>query len=192
MGKIIYILIIILFTSCGLSKKTVKSSTSKETEKTEILSDSISKETINKGIDDSATIKIQQSDTGDRDFDLAVNQTVTNILRSINFQKTSGDNSYRAYYDEKLEALQFRVQLGETKNSEVASSNSTLVQKTLTEQFSELIKKTIIPWWIYAIAIFLLRKQIFGFIAFIYPPVRGLKTLKDIVTPPKPPSNATS
>lgn len=188
MGKriLIFSIIVVFLTSCSVLKKD-KTTTTKETEKIEKSSDTISKESVNKAIDDKATIKIQESDTGDRDFDEAVNNAVTNILRSINFQKSSGDNSYRLYYDEKLKALQAEFQLGETRNKEVATNNEAVIEKTFEENISEYIKKIVIPWWVYLIPVYLFRKQILGVLYFVFPVLRtltGLKSLKDVVTPP--------
>lgn len=173
----------LLLSSCAVLKKD-KTTTTKQTEKTEIKSDSSSKETVNQKIDDSATIKVVDSNTGNADFDNRVNDAVANVLRSINFQKSSGDNSYRAYYDEKLKALQFQVELGETRNSETTASDSSVVEKTDYERVNEFIKKIVVPWWAYLILLFLFRKQIFGILAFIFPQIRGLKTFKDVITPP--------
>lgn len=180
---LIYLIVVIFLSSCAVLKKE-KTTSIKQTEKSEIVIDTTSKETISKAIEDKASFKIAESNTGDRDFDLAVNTAVTNILRSINFQKTSGDNSYRLYYDEKLKTLEAQISVGETRNKEISTNKDVLVEKTLEVQIEELIKKIVIPWWVYLIPIFLFRKQIFGVLAFIYPPIRGLKTLKDIVTPP--------
>ena len=185
MGKklILLALISLFFSSCAILKKE-KTTTTKEKEKTEIATDTTSKETVNKKIDDSATIKVAQSETGNRDFDLAVNKAVTSILSSINFQKSSGDNSYRAYYDEKLKALQFQIELGETKNKEIETNKEAVTEKSFEENINEYVKKIVIPWWIYVILIIVFWKQISGIVFFIFPQLRGLKTLKDIVTPP--------
>lgn len=175
-----------MVSSCAVLKKD-KTTTTKQIEKTEIKQDSVSKETINKAIDDKVTIKIAESSTGDRDFDLAVNKAVTNILKSINFQKTSGDNSYRLYYDEKLKSLQAEFKLGETRNKEISTSDSVVIEKTFEESVSEYIKKIVIPWWVYLIPVFLFRKQIFGVLSFIFPQLhllRKLRTLRDVITPP--------
>lgn len=177
------IAIIIALSSCAVLKKD-KTTTTKQTEKTEIVTDTISKETISKKINDSATFKIPEVSTGDAEYDRRVNEGVINALRGFNFQKTSGDNSYRFYYDEQLKALRAEIQVGETRNKEIATNKEASSEKTFEQSVKEYIKKIVIPWWIYAIAIFMLRKQIFGILAFIYPPIRGLKTLRDIVTPP--------
>ena len=184
MGKGLIILLLGLFMSCAVAKKE-KSSTTSSVEKTEKVTDTTSKETVNKKIDDSATIRVVESQTGDAEFDKRVNDAVANVLRSVNFQKSSGDNSYRAYYDEKLKALQFQVELGETRDKEVSTNNEANTEKTLETEISEYIKKIVIPWWMYLIAAFLLRKPILAIAGFIYPPIRALTSLKSVMTPPK-------
>ena len=133
MGKIIkvvlVVLVVLVVSSCAVLKKD-KTTTTKQTEKIEIVSDSISKETVNQGIKDAATFKVAESRTGDAEFDNRVNDAVANVLRSINFQKSSGDNSYKVYYDEQLKAIRAEVAVGETRNKEVATSDSSIVEKT--------------------------------------------------------------
>lgn len=177
------LLAFLLFFNCALVKKSKEKSTV-STDKIEKVSDSSSKETVNKKIDDTAIINVGQSNTGDRDFDEAVNRSVSNILNSLNFQKSSGDNSYKLYYDEKLQQLRAEFQLGETRNSEIEANNSVVSEKTFEENVSEYIKKIVIPWWMYLIAIILLWKHISRLILFIFPQMKGLKTLKDVITPP--------
>lgn len=186
--RIVFIILFIgfmllFFCSCAVLKKE-KTSEKTSTEKIESKSDSVSKETVNKKIDDAATIKVQQSNTGDRDFDLAVNEAVANVLRSINFQKSSGDNSYRAYYDEKLKAMQFQIELGETKNKETAANNSLVSEKTNEEIVSEYVQKIKGSWITYVLLIILFRKFILGILIAIFPAARGIKTVSDLLTPP--------
>jgi hypothetical protein len=169
--------------SCGVTKRD-KTTSTKQIEKTEVATDTMSKETINKKIDDAATIKIQESNTGDEDFDERVNEAVANVLRSINFQKSSGDNSYRAYYDEKLKALQFQIELGETRDTEVETNKEATTEKSFEENISEYVKKIVVPWWMYLIGIILLWKFIAPMVMFVFPQLRGLKTMKDVITPP--------
>lgn len=176
---------LLFFCSCGLTKKSLTSNT-KQIEKSEVVTDTSSKETINKKIDDSASFKVAESNTGDAEFDERVNEAVSNVLRSINFQKSSGDNSYRLYYDEKLRTLEAQIQVGETRDKEVATNKEAVVEKTFEENISEYVKKIVIPWWMYVIVFIIGWKFIAPVLFFIFPQLRGLKTLKDIVTPPKP------
>ena len=179
-----YLLLILIFTSClGSKKVTEKTSDKSLIEKTK--TDSTAKETINKKIEDKATFKVAESSTGDVDFDNRVNDAVANVLRSINFQKSSGDNSYRVYYDEKLRTLEAQIQVGETSSKEVATNKES--DKEQTETSTETFKKytSMIPWWGWLVLIFVLRKHIIGFIAIFIPGVRGISTIQDLLNPPE-------
>ena len=132
-----------------------------------------------------ATFKVVESNTGDVDFDNRVNDAVANVLRSINFQKSSGDNSYRLYYDEKLRELTAQIQVGETSSVEVATNKES--DKEQTETSTETFKKytSMIPWWAWVVAFVVFFKQIMGFVGNIYPPARGITSLADLFNPPK-------
>ncbi len=188
---LIYSIIVVFFTSCAVLKKD-KTTTTKQTEKIETATDTTSKETVNQKIDDEATFKVAEVNTGDAEFDRRVNQGVINALKGIDFQKSSGDNSYRFYYDEQLKALRAEISLGETRNKEVSTNKEALVEKTFEENVSEYIKKIVIPWWMKLIGVLLLAVIVFVFakvvvkplLFFVSPQLRGLKTMKDIITPP--------
>ena len=181
-----YLILILIFTSClGSKKVTEKTSDKSLIEKTK--TDSTAKETINKGIEDKATFKVAESSTGDLDFDNRVNDAVANVLRSINFQKSSGDNSYRLYYDEKLRTLEAQIQVGETSSKEVATNKE--ANKEQTETSTETFKKytSMIPWWLWVVAFVVFFKQIMGFIGNIYPPARGITSIAELFKPPNKP-----
>lgn len=182
--KKLLLIILIVCTSCLGSKK-VSEKTSLLKETTSIKNDSVSKQTVNKGINDEATFKVAESNTGDVDFDKRVNEAVSNVLRSINFQKSSGDNSYKFYYDEQLRELRAKVELGETRNSEVATNKDAVVEKeeSTTESFKKVV--TTLPWWVWVIAFVVFFKQIMGIIGNVYPPARGINSIAELFNPPK-------
>jgi len=181
MGKIIKILaticLFLAFTGCGVLKKE-KITTTKQTEKTEVKKDSSTSVKVNKAINDEVSTQVEA--TGDAELDAKVDE----ILSRLNTSKTSGDNSYRVYYDKELRELKTQMVIAQTKDSISSVNNDSKSEKSLESEISELIKKIVIPWWVYVIAIFLLRKPILGFLAFLYPPLRGITTLKDLLTPP--------
>ena len=190
MKQFIYIFIFSLFFlsySClGTKKVTEKTSDKNQKELSVKTSDSSSKETINQKINDKATVKITESNTGNKDFDEAVNKAVTNILKAINFQKSSGDNSYKLYYDEQLNELRAEIEMGETRNKETLSDNSNLSEKLFQERIEENTKKIIhiIPWWGWLIVVWLLRKHVIGIIAIFIPGIKGVQTVNDLFNPP--------
>jgi hypothetical protein len=155
MKKLIYLLIIISLTSCLATKK-ISNKSHIEKENTEVNKDSTSIKETNKAIDDKAEIKVKESDTGDRDFDLAVNKAVTDILSSINFQKTSGDNSYKMWYDMKNHMMRLEAKIGETTNSDTSTNSDSKSEKTFEDSLNEYVKKVVVPWWLYVIGFVLI------------------------------------
>jgi len=185
MKNIIYILIILLtLNGCGITKRN-KSDNTTIKEKIEKNKDSSNIVENNKAIKDKAIINVPKSSTDNKDFDKAVNEGVSNVLRSINFQKSSGDNNYKFYYDEKLRQLRAEFEIGATQSKETITNESNEKQYSVVREVEEYIKKIVIPWWIYAIAIFLLRKQIISLIGIFIPAVKGIESIKDLLTPPK-------
>lgn len=190
MRNLLIIIILLLFTSCSLlnlgSKKiTEKTSEIKQTEKIEIKNDSTSVEVVNKEIDDKASIKVAESNTGDRDFDEAVNRAVTNILSSINFEKSSGDNSYKMWYDVKEQMMKMEAKIGETKDKEVNTNKDKEVEKSWEQTVTENTKKTIkmIPWYLWIVIVWFLRKHLINLVGIFVPGVKQIKTVKQLLNP---------
>ena len=153
------ILLVVLFSGC-LGSRSVSESTSEKisTEVSESSKDSVKVESVNKAIDDKAELKVQESATGDRDFDEAVNKAVDRILSSINFTKTSGDNSYKMYYDLLERTMKMEAKIGETKTAETSVTSEEVTEKSFEEKTDEYLKKkvTTLPWWAWGlIALFL-------------------------------------
>ena len=179
------IMIILMFSSCSLlnlgSKKVTE--TNKETsqvEKSEVKKDSVSTEIVSKKIDDAITIEVPVSDP-------EVDAKIDEILSKLNMSKSSGDNSYKFYYDAQLRELRAEFEIGETKDSEVIKSDVTTSEKSLTEKTDEYISKKIktLPWWIWLIVVWFLRKHIVNLIGIFIPGVKGIRTVQDLLNPPK-------
>ncbi len=152
--KKLIIIILILFTGCGPFKDIRdKVSTTKETELLEKSTDSLKIIDTNKEINEKVAVKVPESNTGDRDFDEAVNRAVTNILNAVNIQKQSGDNYLNMFYDERNKRMVLEAKIAETQNSEIAVTSDTKSEKTFDQNVNEYIKKIKIPIWIYIIGI---------------------------------------
>lgn len=184
MKKLISLTItMLLLSGCLASKKiSEKTTTTKETEKIEKTKDSSSVIEINKAIKDEAIFKIPESNTGRLEFDKAVNEGMANLLRNINFNKSSGDNSYRFYYDEKLKAMRAEFEIGQTQNREINVKEKEKIEKTFEQNTDEYIYKKIIsvPWWMWAILVYIFRFKIFDLAANIFPPLKGVKLLSKL------------
>lgn len=186
MKKAIPILIIIfVFCSCGAFKKTITKKQNKQTTTTiEKAKDSTSVVENNKAIKDNAVINVPESNTGDVNFDKRVNEAVANVLKNINFNKQSGDNGYKLYYDAQLKQIKAQIAIAATQNKNTKTSENNNQETTVFEQFETYVKKVKLPWWMYLIVVFLLRKWIVKAIVFFVPAASGIKTAKDLFTPP--------
>ena len=181
MKKLLIVLVILSCYSCLGTKKVTEKTTDKvTTEKVETITDTASEETVNQAISDVVTIEVPVSDP-------EVDAKVDEILRRLNSSKSSGDNSYKFYYDEKLRELRAEFEVGETSNKLVENTDSTNTEKSFEETVNENSKKVIrmIPWWGWLIVAWLLRKQIISIIAIFVPGVRGITSINDLLNPPK-------
>ena len=175
------LILLFVFTSCLGTKKVTE--TNKETvqiEKSEVKKDSSNLEVINKKIDDEISTIVQR--TGDPILDAKIDE----ILSRINTSKTSGDNSYRFYYDAQLRELRAEFEIGETKDKKVITNKEVVSETSFTEKTDEYIYKKIIalPWWAWLILVWLIRKHLINIIAIFIPGVRQIRTIQDLLNPP--------
>ena len=186
MKKIIILFLIVgVFTKCSIlginsKKETVKEkieSTIKET-------DSTSTKTINKAIKDDFSLKVPKAYTNDSIADAKVNKRVNQILSGIDISKSSGDNSYRVWWDSKQKRIRVFVNIAQTENEKTDTSNNEKIKKTQIELIKEEWKKTVLPWWfkplIILILMFIFRKSIFSLLSFFIPGLKTIETIKDI------------
>lgn len=114
----LFIISIMVFTSCSSAKKLKQENTLL---KNEIQKrDSIKSTFINQAIDDKLVTPIVQSQTGNVVFDSLVNTKVDEILSKLNTSKNSGDNGYKLIYDKLKKQLEFYAQIAQTKNENTA------------------------------------------------------------------------
>lgn len=182
--------VLFLLTSCGTFKKThTKSSSKVSTERTVVASDSTlvsnneTKEVseINGPIAKESYISLMTADS-------LTNARINEALRNFRIYDRSGGNSFKASYDtETMQLLlQAFIQQTENKTSEKISDTNTSTnkseasEKTLEQQLDEYIEKKTIPWWVYAIGIFLLRNHILAAVGFFIPGIRQVKTFSDL------------
>ena len=168
MKKLILLGLVLIMTSCFGTKKTVeKTTTTNEKEKIESVSDSVSKVTINKAIDDKITTKI--AETGDADLDARIDE----ILSKINTSKSSGSSSYNLYFNKKTRELIAELKIGQTQDSISSTSNVLIVEKTTQElitEYSETIRN-MIPWWLWVIVAFFLLPHILKILSIFNPAI---------------------
>jgi len=153
MKNLFYIIILVIFTNC-LGSKTVSESSiaTKEVDKSEKVKDSVSTKDTNKAIDDKIVTPVPQ--TGNAEMDARFDA----LLSAMNTSKSSGDNSYKRYYDQKTRELIEEFKIGETSSEKTDVNESEKIEKTFEEQQNEYFKKkiTTMPWYLWlALFIFL-------------------------------------
>ena len=157
MKNLLIIIVLTLFVSCGpLKKIRDRTSITKETEITETSRDSIKILETTKEINEKASVKVPESNTGDKDFDEAVDRAVTNILNAVNIRKTSGDNYLNMYFDEKERRMVLEARIAETQNSEIVVSSDTKTERTFDQQVEEITTKIKRSYWTYILLFVLL------------------------------------
>lgn len=174
--KITLILLVLVTSSCStLKTEAEKNTKTKETNLSEKSKETSLETEKSKAINDKSVIPVQNSDTGNRDFDAEVNRAVDRILASLNHQKSSGDNGYELYYDLIKRELQFRATIGETSNSKEKVAEKEKTEKSFEQTTDEYLSKKVkqIPWWIYVLLILYFAPKILeGVAAFANPIIR--------------------
>jgi hypothetical protein len=153
---------ILCTTSCLGSKKVTEKS-SETTEKTEVTQDSTTKIDTSGEIKDTIIVNVPETDNEE------VRLMFETMLRQLNTSKSSGSNSYTSRYDKETNQLMIEYIIGQTQNKEVSSEKDTKIEKSFEESIDEYVKKFVIPWWMYAIVVFMLRKEIFWVISKLFP-----------------------
>lgn len=198
MRKALILFSCILLTACGTfslfpSKKKEKTQQISEVvtdnkEKTEVKKDSTSNKEISKAIKDKFDIQVGKTITSDEKFNKAVDKQVDLVLSNIDIRKESGDNSYHVYYDKKRRKIVVDVKIGETTNEKTntTSSKSSEISnyESVREEFKKDVLKVATSWWTWLILAFVLRKWLARIVFFFVPSLRGIKTAKDLITPP--------
>lgn len=185
MKKVLPIIVLLIFTSCLGTKKVInKEHSLKQTEKVSSKNDSISKTKteINKEIKDKLIIDVGDSGSDD------CNDKIDEILSKLNTSKSSGGNSYKSRYDKETRQLLVDFIVSQTESKQITTdTNSEFVSdKTFEETTKETVKRVIkiIPWWLWIIIAFILRKQIISLISIFFPAIKGIETISDLFTPP--------
>lgn len=174
--NIIFLLLVLVTSSCStLKTEAEKNRETKETKLSEKSKETSLETEKSKAINDKSVIPVQNSDTGNRDFDAEVNRAVDRILAGLNHQKSSGDNGYELYYDLIKRELQFRATIGETSNSKEKVAEKENTEISFEQKTDQYLSKKIrqIPWWIYLLAaLYFAPKILEGVAAFTNPIIR--------------------
>jgi hypothetical protein len=169
MRKILSIILMAaMLSSCGSLKRVTKSdvkTTTKETEKTEKVSDSSRIVEISRGIKDNVSLSLRTNNK-------IVDSIIKSRLKDFSAGKTSGSNSYSAFFDYDKMSLDLESIIGETKNEEISTNKDEKTETSFTSEMDSYFtdKMTKIPFWIWiAIGLYFLPKILAGVSAIINP-----------------------
>ena len=158
----------------------------KETEKLSISeketvqkTDSIVSIKQNRAIKDNFVFKVPKSSSSDKSTDSIIDARLDEILEKLNFQKSSGSNSYKMSYNPDKREIEGSVEVGATADKTQSTHASNLQTSTDSDFLSSTSKKTGIPTiWILAIIVFLFRSQLFWLLKKLFPVLETLKIVK--------------
>ncbi|MBF02065.1 MAG: hypothetical protein CMP76_02095 [Flavobacterium sp.] len=148
------ILLAMVFTLSCRSKKVT------ETKTIEIKSDSLVQDThvnkvveISKAVSDSSATYLPNLETGKgKDCDSLCNEKYRNALKSINFYKKSGENSYKMFYDEKSQLLYTIANMQQTINTKTDSISKLQKKQYSKKEVERVVEKKVYPKWFLALA----------------------------------------
>ena len=184
MKKIVLLFICIILTGCLGTKKIVeKQATKNTTEKVEVKKDSINVIEKNKAIADKLDVSVPKAKTPDIDFNKKVDEKVDEILAKLNTTKTSGDNSYRLYYNLLKRQVEFEAKIGETKNENTTTNTEEKTEKTTEEIIDTYIYKriTTMPWYLWvAIYFMFFDGKITSLLSNFIPQLKGATSILSI------------
>ena len=184
MRNIIYIPLLITFLFSG-SCKVLK----KQKKETEIVTSS-EKETVQKydglvsikqsrAINDKYIFKVPKIKSENKQTDSILDLQLTEILDKINFQKSSGSNSYKMSYNSKKREIVTDIEVGATEDKIKSTDKQSAIINKETNSFKSKSKKTGIPiLWIIVLIVFLLRTEIFWLLKKLFPVLKTLKLIK--------------
>jgi len=170
--SIFFISIFLLaFTSCATLKKDSESETT-TTSLTEKKKDSVKITETSGAIKDQIIVNVPASDNAE------VMRLFNEMMGKMNTSKSSGSNSYSSRYDEANKQWVIDFLVAQTKNEATTVKEDSKTEETFEQKIDKYVKQIVIPWWIYAIVIFIFAKQIIWFISMFYPPLRIFVTPK--------------
>lgn len=167
-----------LISCMGTKKVTETKQTTKETTSVEKSSDSSSTVKINKAVDDKVSTKVEK--TGDPFLDAKIDE----ILNKINTSKSSGANSYNLYFNKKTRELIAELKMGQTQDSISSTKNSLKSESSFENEIESYVFKKIraIPWWIWALLVWMLRKPIWWILVQLLPFLKGITVIHKFIT----------
>jgi len=185
MKKIVLLFICIVLTGCLGTKRIVeKKATKVTTEKVEVKKDSTNVVEKNKAISDKLDVAVPNAKTSDADFNKKVDQKVDEILAKLNTTKTSGDNSYKLYYNLLKRQVEFEARIGETQNENTTTNSEEKTEKTTDEIIDTYIytRITTVPWYLWIALYFMFFDgKIASLLSNFIPQLKGATTILSLL-----------
>ena len=128
-------------------------------------------------------VSVPKAKTPDIDFNKKVDEKVDEILAKLNTTKTSGDNSYRLYYNLLKRQVEFEAKIGETQNENTTTNSEEKTEKTTEEIIDTYIYKriTTMPWYLWgAIYFMFFDGKIASLLSNFIPQLRGATSILSI------------
>lgn len=177
----ILIISLLLITGClGTKQVTEKARTKSLIERTSQKKDSLSAIEKNKAIADKLDIAVPKSNTNDAVFNKRVNEKVDEILAKLNTTKTSGDNSYKLYYNLLKRQIEFEAKIGETQNSTTATNSEDTREQSVEGKIETYIYKKVVtaPWYFWLLFYFIfLDARLTRLLSNVFPWLKGSSTI---------------
>ncbi|MVO09742.1 hypothetical protein GOQ30_11290 [Flavobacterium sp. TP390] len=147
------ILTLSCITSCR-SKKVTETKTIEKKSDSLVHNTSVKKVVeISKKIKDSSSSYMPDLKTGQgKDCDSLCNEKYRNALKSINFYKKSGENSYKMFYDEKTQFLYTIANMQETINTQTDSISKLQKKQQSIKIVEREVQVNVYPKWLLGFA----------------------------------------
>lgn len=175
MKKIIFVLVVVLFSSCLGAKKIIeKSKETAKSEKNEVKKDSSNVKEKNGAIKDRIVVNVPKTDNKE------VMQMFNNLLSQLNTSKSSGTNSYRSRYDKEKDQLIIDFVVAATENLKVITNTESKEEKTFEQKTNEYYKKVIttMPWYLWVLAYFVfLDGKVVALLSNFIPGLKGATSI---------------
>ncbi|MDB4157968.1 hypothetical protein N9609_00605 [bacterium] len=181
MKHLFQILLIFFLSSCTALKSVKKETETLSISEKETVqkTDSIVSIKQNRAIKDNFVFKVPKSSSTDKSTDSILDARLDEILEKLNFQKTSGSNSYKMSYNTEKREIEGSVEVGGTEDKTQITNAERLQTSSESDFLSSTSKKTGIPtMWIIGIIVFLLRSQLFWLLKKLFPVLETLKIVK--------------
>jgi hypothetical protein len=169
------ILCLVFLSSCALSKKTQRHTEYVQKSEKEVKKrDSVARVVVNGAIKDQLHLWVPEINTKDGAFNTRCTEEIDRLLQQLNTEKSSGNNSYKMFYDIEKRLIALKVQIQETSSRESSVANTHFKQIDYTKEIDAYVYKKIrvIPWWLYLIIVIWFFPNLVQVIKYLLVPIK--------------------